>query len=124
MQQGRFQEAANRLLAREDEVELDPVPLSRATELSTLAYCLSQTGNPDRALKLLESVFSDAATMAGLSAGDYCIELACRSLRACGQVEEAKSRAAQHTLARNSVLPRPFAPFFLELASSAGLARD
>lgn len=124
MQQGHFKEVADRLSARADEIGRDPVPLSRATELATLAFCHSQSGQSKRAMDLLGAVLADAATMAGLSAGDYCFELACRTLRACGFDEEAASKAGEHVRARNNVLHRPLAPFFRELANSAALAGD
>jgi len=62
-------------------------------------------------------------TMVVLSAADYCIELASRSLRACGHGEEASARADEHVQNRNRVMPRPLAPFFIEpsmAAESAG----
>jgi hypothetical protein len=119
MQQGQFHEVAERLIARTDEMKQDPIPLSRATELATLAFCHSRTGKHESALALLTSVLEDAATMAGLSAGDYCIELASRTLRACGHGEEASTRAHEHVRNRNRAMPRPLAPFFIELSRAA-----
>jgi hypothetical protein len=122
MQQGQCQAVADQLSAREEEIRRDPVPLSRATELVTLAFCQSQVGRHEQAATLLSAVFDGAAEMAGLSAGDYCLELACRTLRACGSEDEADARATEHVLARNRILPRPLAPFFTELSRALASA--
>ena len=124
MQEGQFLEVAGQLTAREAEIRLDPIPLSKATELATLAFCLAQTGATVKALELVALVVEDAGSMTGLSSGDYCIELICRTLRESGRSEEAQWRAAQHSHARNSAIRRPFAPFFRELSRATPLASD
>jgi len=123
MQQERYAEAAERLMAREEEIRVDPIPLSRATELATLAHCLAKIGAVDRALGLAAIALKDAESMIGLSAGDYCMELICRTMKACDRVQEACSHARRHSEARNRVLPRPFAPFFIELSTAGELSR-
>lgn len=122
VQRGEFRETAKTLLLRESEIRADPIALSRATELATLAYALAGDGSVERASQIAEEALEMAGEMLGLTAGDYCHELIARVFRLVGREGDASRVIRNHVTRRDGTIRRPFAPFFRELASCPTLS--